>query len=308
MRRLLFSIASFACLFAQYTSACAEPSTVGGSIDCSAQNDCFIAGMKIHGDIDETTVVQVGKLLEELHRSADNLHARLLPFSVELDSAGGSVRASFALGRMLRREGMGATIAIKNPPLTAGYCNSACILIYAGATHRYFNDSFSRLGIHRPYLEVPTEEVSMVKLQEIYRQTLQEVRSYLKEMNVSERLAEAMFRIEPEKMRFIGEETAHTYGLAEWDPVYSETLDIQEAQKFGLTRHVFMDRRKRALQGCGWLKTSIQESMQPWINCYDGVMSGHQQAPIYSAPPGAADLSRFGTPIDPLDWNRYPRS
>jgi hypothetical protein len=115
-----------------------------------------------------------------------------------------------------------------------------------------------------------------------------------------------MFRIEPEKVRFLTAKAAEDYGLTERDPVYNEMADIEEAKKLGLDRQVFMERREQALSGCQWLKPSINEPMERWLNCYDGVMTGTRQAPVYVAPPGAPDLSSFGTPVDPLNWKRYP--
>jgi hypothetical protein len=210
------------------------------------------------------------------------------------------------IGRLLRRESMGADIAMKNPP-NEGRCVSACVLIYAGAIHRSFEQPhFSKLGIHRPYLEVPQQDLSSDKLQEVYRQTLQDVRAYLREMNVSERLAEAMFRIEPEKVRFLTPKDAENYGLTKWDPVYNEMADIDEAKKLGLNRQVFMERRKQALSGCQWLRPSINEPIDGWLSCYDGVMTGTRQAPVYVAPPGLADMSAYGELVDPLNWKRYP--
>ena len=63
--------------------------------------------------------------------------------------------------------------------------------------------SLSRLGIHRPYLEVPTQNVSPDVVSNEYRQMLQSVRDYLREMNVAEQLADAMFRVEPEHIKYL---------------------------------------------------------------------------------------------------------
>src|SRR5947208_2289786 len=83
---------------------------------------------------------------------------------------------------------------------------------FAGAVHRSFNENASKLGIHRPYLEVPLQETAIEKVEESYVQALKNVRTYFREMNVSEQLAEAMFRIEPENVRFLNEKAAGNYG------------------------------------------------------------------------------------------------
>jgi hypothetical protein len=307
---IIFNIAALAFVAAQSGFARAETSVVKGSLKCGEQGDCYISDMEIRGEIDDSTVEQVSSRLDELHKVADLLKKPIHPFSVWLDSPGGSISAAMKIGRLLRRETVGANVALKSLPAYAGQCVSACVLIYAGATHRSFNEHFSKLGIHRPYLEVPQQELPSGKMQEVYRQTLQDVRAYMREMNVSERLAEAMFRVEPEKARFLTEKAAADYGLTEWDPVYNELADIEEAKKLGLKRQVFMERRSQAISGCSWLKPSINEPFEPWLNCYDGVMTGGRapRAPAYVAPRGAPDLSSFGTPVDhdPLNWKRYP--
>lgn len=306
MGRILLALAALALVAAQFGPAHGEASVVKGDLKCGEEGECYISDMEIHGEIDNATVEQVSKRLEDLHKVADALKKPIHPFKVVLDSPGGSVSAAMKIGRLLRRESMGAEIAMKYPP-NEGRCVSACVLIYAGAIHRsFYQPRFSKLGIHRPYLEVPKQDLSSGKLQDIYRQTLEDVRAYMREMNVSERLAEAMFRIEPEKVRFLSPEAAQTYGLTQWDPVYNEMADLEEAKKLVLSRQMFMERRKQALSGCQWLKPSINEPIDRWRNCYDGVMTGTRPAPVYVAPRGAPDFSSFGEPVDPLNWNRHP--
>jgi hypothetical protein len=155
LRRISLNLAAMAFVIAQYGLAHCEASVVKGSLKCGEEGDCYISDMEIHGEIDNTTVEQVSSRLDELHKVADLLKKPVHPFNVWLDSPGGSIFAAMKIGRLLRRDAMGATIAIKSPPVYLGQCVSACVLIYAGATHRSFNEYFSKLGIHRPYLEVP---------------------------------------------------------------------------------------------------------------------------------------------------------
>jgi hypothetical protein len=48
-------------------------------------------------------------------------------------------------------------------------------------------------------------------------------------------LADAMFRIEPEHVKFLSQRAATDFGLTEWDPVYMETMDLIEARKLSLS-------------------------------------------------------------------------
>jgi hypothetical protein len=172
----------------------ARAASVDGVVDCaSLTSACFIKGMKVVGLIDAATPDKVAALVAQLHKAADGSGKSVHPFSVELDSPGGSVSAAFAIGRIIRRENIGVTIRFDR--FKPGICNSACVLLFAAGVHRSFIEDVSRLGIHRPYLEVPTQNVSPDVVSNEYRQMLQSVRDYLREMNVAEQLADAMFRV-----------------------------------------------------------------------------------------------------------------
>jgi hypothetical protein len=96
------------------------------------------------------------------------------------------------IGRMFRKERAWLSID--------GDCVSACVLILAGAIDRFVTSG--RVGIHRPYTARLDPTWSVDKVRNVYRTTLQEIRSYLREMNVSEQLADDMLAIEPEKSSF----------------------------------------------------------------------------------------------------------
>jgi hypothetical protein len=109
------------------------PATVSGSIDCNSGSFCYIKDLRIEGEIVAYTADRLGKLVEELKRNAERAKKQVHPFSVELKSPGGSVAAALTIGRTLRRESIGATIAFAFPPREPGICASACVLIFAGA-------------------------------------------------------------------------------------------------------------------------------------------------------------------------------
>jgi ATP-dependent protease ClpP protease subunit len=310
LKSSLLPLVVVACLLdAPIQSARSEPARIDGSVDCTKlTGSCFVAGARLRGEIDASAVDKIRTMVADVRKSADREKKQVHPFSIELNSPGGSVTAAIALGKLLRREGLGVTIAGAFPPFPPGSCNSACVLVFAGAVHRSFNQSTSRLGIHRPYLDVPQQEVSPERVREIYRQVLRDVRTYLQEMNVSEQLAEAMFRIEPEKLRFLTESNAAAYGLTEWDPVYKEIRDVQEAKMLALDRQEFMRRRALALEDCGWLVPDRYAAMDNWFQCYDGVMTHTRPAPLPPPSPlGGIDFAQFGgTPADPIDWARVP--
>jgi hypothetical protein len=83
-----------------------------------------------------------------------------------------------------------------------------------------------KIGIYRPYLEVPRQQVSSENVKELYQQMLQDIRSYFREMNVSEQLADAMLPIERDKVRLLNDAALVSYGLTSTDPIEQETEDF----------------------------------------------------------------------------------
>jgi hypothetical protein len=139
-----------------------------------------------------------------------------------------------------------------------------------------------RVGIHRPYLEVPKDAISPDKVNEMFQKMLQEIRSYFREMNVSEQLADAMLRIEPEHMRVLNDAALNGYGLTYEDPIARETKELQIAQKYGLSRQEYMRRKALATSRCA----------RPTTFCYQKIIETGRVDPRIS--PDEDDLSRYG--------------
>jgi hypothetical protein len=144
----------------------------------------------------------------------------------------------------------------------------------------------SKVGIHRPYLEVPKEVVSPDKVRGILQKSLEDIRAYFREMNVSEQLADAMLRINPEDIRILTDVALRRYGLTPQDPTTKEIDDLKEAQARGLTREQYMRRKLLAQARCGNDFSS---------SCYQNIMKTGQAPP---RPPTqkelAPDFSMYG--------------
>ena len=80
---------------------------------------------------------------------------------------------------------------------------------------------------------------------------LQSIRTYLREMNVVENLADDMLRTNPEHMRVLREDELTRYGLTETDPAALEAMEIQEAKALGLDRKEYMRRKLLVEHSCG---------------------------------------------------------
>jgi hypothetical protein len=193
-----------------------------------------------------------GSALDELIRLEIETRGRALaekkPITrpvIFLDSPGGSVTAAIAIGRLFRAKGVLAVV----PP--NAICLSACVLVLAGAPHRGFNiDAGAKIGIHRPYLEVPPQKVSPEGVKLFYGRMLQEIRSYFREMNILEQLADAMLRVEPENMRLLTKGELDAYGLTQQDPIDKELEQLRAAQQLGVSRAEYMRRLQLIDQTC----------------------------------------------------------
>jgi hypothetical protein len=75
-----------------------------------------------------------------------------------------------------------------------------------------------------------------------YSAMLADIRAYLREMNVSEKLADDMLAIEPERIRVLTQSDLRGYGIAGLDPakqqrlaIENEARDVAEAAQLGST-------------------------------------------------------------------------
>src|SRR3981081_1700266 len=106
----------------------ANAGEVTGRVVCDKTTKyCLIKGLGIKGEIDDTTLAAFMQLIETFSRQRNDQSDALTGTEVKLKRPGGSVPASMAIGRLLRQHRMTAEV---KPGVV---CNSACVLIYAGA-------------------------------------------------------------------------------------------------------------------------------------------------------------------------------
>lgn len=263
MRSILFIVPMVVALAAgpiwagsvKSTSSC---STTGAEKDCSFD-------ISIEGKITATTFVDVKKALADRDQMMRREGDQNDWWSIHIDSPGGSVNAAIEIGRLLRS---------KDAPIAVGddqVCVSACVLILAGATHRFI---YGRVGIHRPYFETPKSDVSVEEVQKAYSSMTEEFRSYLREMNVSDRLADDMMVVSPEEVRFLSSKELISYGLGFVDPVAKEAVDLQEARTLGIDRSEYMRRRALSEGLCKGADSSATGAYVLSQACVTAVLSG----------------------------------
>ena len=105
----------------------------------------------------------------------------------------------------------------------------------------------------------PQGTVTTEQVKTAYGTMLQDIRAYLREMNISERLADDMLAIEPERVRTLSQAELKGYGLATLDPaeqqrraIENEARDVWEAAQLGLDRAEYTRRKALVENICAY--------------------------------------------------------
>jgi len=143
-------------------------------------------------------------------------------------SEGGDVQEAMKIGRWIRKNKMSV--------LVSGICYSSCVFLVAGGSSRLL---FGEIGIHRPYfLAKPTEGYDAA-----YKKILNASKSYFREMNVKEQLAEDMFSISPQNIKMLTESEMKDYRLDGKDMAFEEEQIEKESKRFSITREEYIRRK-----------------------------------------------------------------
>ena len=209
--------------------------------------------IKVHGEIRESDAAQFPSLVAAAKESARNLGFQTpnrTSVLIELDSRGGSIRAALSLGRQIRAANP-LSVNVQN----GASCISACVMLLAGGTARLVEGS---VGIHRPYLD-DDRAFTPEQQKRNYAAIERDVKEYLASVNVPTSLYDTMFRIPPEKVRFLNERELQTLGLNEDDPFHKEAVDAQNANSAGLSKSEYQRRQSTCARS---------KSMDEATECY----------------------------------------
>lgn len=195
--------------------------------------------VRLRGEIDDTAP----RVIEDAVQSG-----RIRPSGhIELDSPGGDVRAAMDIGRMLRR--LDVYVEIPNEAV----CASSCVLLYAAGTQRsFFRDAGMANGpiiIHRPFFP-DAKSATFGEVQRGYNQIEQEVKGYLVEMNVNPDLWDRMMQIPSDSGEALSVEQLNAFGMGVVDPVKAELNAQREAERYGVTRETYNQRKPIADSYC----------------------------------------------------------
>lgn len=246
-------------------SAGAIAGEITGYLNCRKfPGYCLLENVAVLGAIDDAMTNKLSQLIQNAEAQIDKTKQPdgINHTTVKLDSPGGSVTDAMAIGRLLRKYRMRAVV-----PADA-VCNSACVLIYAGAVVRYGHFKSGPVGIHQPFLDVPDKRIDIDAIRRIYASTLQDMRSYFREMNVSEQLADEMLKTPSSAMRYLNDEEQNSFGLVIYDPVEVEITNLQHSKDLGISRMEYNRREALVLQQC-----PLNEQYQ---GCHDRIFKSGQ--------------------------------
>lgn len=254
----------------------AAASDVSGRVRCDSTTlFCYMEGVALNGEIDDTTTAKLRRLLEEFDlRSLPSVDRGNT--QIKLNSPGGSVVEAMAIGRLFRKYRMAALVE------PGAICASSCVLIYAGAVVRLGYNKRALIGIHQPYFPVPSGQIDPEAVRNAYTSMLAAIRAYLSEMNVSPQLADEMLKTPPSGVRYLSGKEQEKFGLSVIDPIERETSSLKQAQELGLDRREYNRREALSVAKC--------PADSNFGNCYQTVMRSGD-VPLL-------DLSQFGTPVE----------
>jgi hypothetical protein len=216
--------------------------------------------IRISGAITEATPAAVRHAVAERAEMMRRESEQNDCWMIHIDSGGGNV-----------------TAAIEVDP--EQLCASACVLIFAGATHRL---AHGQIGIHRPYFQIPSTDFTAADVQRWFSDLSTQIHAFPREVNVSERLADDLMAVPPEQMRYLSADELVAYGLEIVDPVAKETTDLRGARKLGLDRATYMQRKIGSESFCRVVNPSDARNVRLWLACMNAVLAGKH---LERAPP-----------------------
>ena len=169
---------------------------------------------------------------------------------ITLNSTGGDVATALMLGRKLRQSEAIADTGFGD------VCYSACVFLLAGAVDRGIGIG-GKIGLHRPYfVDSASSSLSVADIR--YKKMMTEVQSYLREMNMPERLFQIMESTPPDEVNILSNQEKKDLWFGSKDPAYAEAEIAWEASIYGLSSLEFRQRSARLDAQCGSIEHTPQ--------------------------------------------------
>jgi len=120
----------------------------------------------------------------------------------------------------------------------------------------------------------PENPLDAGQVKQAYLRTLQEMRGYLREMNVSPRLADDMLATEPEHNHILTLAELKAYRLVGVDPaeqqrraIEKEAADVKEANQLGLDRQEYTRRKMLGENLCAYSGSGDVTDARQYEDC-----------------------------------------
>jgi len=226
--------------------------------EVSIDEDC--EWITVSGEIDRETPTL-------LQRTQDNCWKKIKRAKVNrawwnLDSPGGDLDAAMQVGRIIReQEGI---VTVYNH----AQCVSACVFVLLGGVDRFV---FGTIGLHRPYsTDMPSTADEAGKE---YRGMRAKLQSYLREMNIPDRLLDAMNAVGPQQIRWLSGEKDSKELEDLWitgrDPVWEDLRLSERAKELNISKKELI-RRGQLAQECNvW---STKETIHMYLQCQKAIV------------------------------------
>jgi len=198
-------------------------------------NSILIEGEIVKGDLKKIkSIIDTHLNVESILNIQDDDKSPKVAGTVLIKSKGGDVLEAMRIGRLIRESEYG---------VMPGICASSCVYMLAAGVTRtvILSPGHVAVGIHRPYIS--TTETNDVD--RTIKEILQKSREYFQEMNINPKLAEDMFSIPPESVKYLSEHELTEYRLNQTDITFQERIDLYEAKIFGMSRVDFLEAKAK---------------------------------------------------------------
>ena len=216
----------------------------------SPKEDKFscLSEIYLNGEIKKGDSSKVKKLLDQICYDKSYYSSGIVSITVRLNSIGGDVEESLAIGRAIRDKQAHTSVWHDD------ICYSSCVFIFAGGVYK---TAAGKIGIHRPYFNDLNPNTSMSDIQKIRQRQKKIMSEYLEEMDVSQNLLEEMMSIPPEQIKILRDDSLDRFRLTGRDANYDEKVISQFANDYGLTSSEYRKRDILVNEKCGPISSGI---------------------------------------------------
>jgi hypothetical protein len=165
----------------------------------------FFEGEILSGDY-----LRLKKTLDKYPLEAEGI---IVPVGeVSFNSPGGDVHEAMKIARLLRSRLITTRVYINQR------CYSACVIAYSGGVARW---AFGEIGIHSIYTPAFWGK-NFTDVDSIYNAQLENLRSFYREMRLSERIVDEMLLVGHDQLKILTDEQIIALGIFGVDPLFRQ--------------------------------------------------------------------------------------